>query len=87
MSTLILSFLVEGSGALEKEEMFLQFFTKENISLICHFFFIHSSFIPKFITHLFKCKPISMVGAEQVRRNWDRTVPYGFCRRSNCVTS
>uniref|UniRef100_A0A8C9EE00 VPS53 subunit of GARP complex n=1 Tax=Phocoena sinus TaxID=42100 RepID=A0A8C9EE00_PHOSS len=29
-----------------------------------------NSFIPKFITHLFKCKPISMVGAEQVRRNW-----------------
>lgn len=29
-----------------------------------------SSFIPKFINHLFKCKPISMVGAEQVRRNW-----------------
>uniref|UniRef100_A0A287BRE2 VPS53 subunit of GARP complex n=1 Tax=Sus scrofa TaxID=9823 RepID=A0A287BRE2_PIG len=28
-----------------------------------------NSFIPKFITHLFKCKPISMVGAEQVR-NW-----------------
>ncbi|KAM5273936.1 vacuolar protein sorting-associated protein 53 homolog isoform 2-T2 [Ctenodactylus gundi] len=26
-----------------------------------------NSFIPKFITHLFKCKPISMVGAEQVR--------------------
>uniref|UniRef100_A0A8D2CHP4 Vacuolar protein sorting-associated protein 53 homolog n=1 Tax=Sus scrofa TaxID=9823 RepID=A0A8D2CHP4_PIG len=25
-----------------------------------------NSFIPKFITHLFKCKPISMVGAEQV---------------------
>ncbi|XP_008693522.1 vacuolar protein sorting-associated protein 53 homolog isoform X5 [Ursus maritimus] len=24
-----------------------------------------NSFIPKFITHLFKCKPISMVGAEQ----------------------
>lgn len=28
-----------------------------------------SSFIPKFINHLFKCKPISMVGAEQVRRS------------------
>uniref|UniRef100_A0A8C8BK97 VPS53 subunit of GARP complex n=1 Tax=Otus sunia TaxID=257818 RepID=A0A8C8BK97_9STRI len=27
-----------------------------------------NSFIPKFINHLFKCKPISMVGAEQVRR-------------------
>uniref|UniRef100_A0A8C9G533 VPS53 subunit of GARP complex n=1 Tax=Pavo cristatus TaxID=9049 RepID=A0A8C9G533_PAVCR len=26
-----------------------------------------NSFIPKFINHLFKCKPISMVGAEQVR--------------------
>lgn len=25
-----------------------------------------NSFIPKFITHLFKCKPISMVGAEQL---------------------
>ncbi|KAG9328649.1 hypothetical protein JZ751_011624 [Albula glossodonta] len=25
-----------------------------------------NSFIPKFITHLFRCKPISMVGAEQV---------------------
>uniref|UniRef100_A0A8B9TPF7 Vacuolar protein sorting-associated protein 53 homolog n=1 Tax=Anas platyrhynchos TaxID=8839 RepID=A0A8B9TPF7_ANAPL len=25
-----------------------------------------SSFIPKFINHLFKCKPISMVGAEQL---------------------
>ncbi|XP_058416136.1 vacuolar protein sorting-associated protein 53 homolog isoform X2 [Diceros bicornis minor] len=25
-----------------------------------------NSFIPKFITHIFKCKPISMVGAEQV---------------------
>ncbi|XP_008693520.1 vacuolar protein sorting-associated protein 53 homolog isoform X2 [Ursus maritimus] len=27
-----------------------------------------NSFIPKFITHLFKCKPISMVGAEQISR-------------------
>lgn len=27
-----------------------------------------SSFIPKFINHLFKCKPISMVGAEQVSK-------------------
>uniref|UniRef100_A0A8D2L4I5 Vps53 N-terminal domain-containing protein n=1 Tax=Varanus komodoensis TaxID=61221 RepID=A0A8D2L4I5_VARKO len=26
-----------------------------------------NAFIPKFINHLFKCKPISMVGAEQVR--------------------
>uniref|UniRef100_A0A8C5LV40 VPS53 subunit of GARP complex n=1 Tax=Leptobrachium leishanense TaxID=445787 RepID=A0A8C5LV40_9ANUR len=26
-----------------------------------------NSFIPKFINHLFKCKPTSMVGAEQVR--------------------
>ncbi|ELV11131.1 Vacuolar protein sorting-associated protein 53 like protein [Tupaia chinensis] len=25
-----------------------------------------NSFIPKFITHLFKCKPVSMVGAEQL---------------------
>ncbi|XP_004433382.1 PREDICTED: vacuolar protein sorting-associated protein 53 homolog [Ceratotherium simum simum] len=25
-----------------------------------------NSFIPKFITHIFKCKPISMVGAEQL---------------------
>ena len=30
------------------------------------FFFSLSSFIPKFINHLFRCKPISMVGAEQV---------------------
>uniref|UniRef100_A0A8C0FYI3 VPS53 subunit of GARP complex n=1 Tax=Bubo bubo TaxID=30461 RepID=A0A8C0FYI3_BUBBB len=29
-----------------------------------------NSFIPKFINHLFKCKPISMVGAEQVRKRW-----------------
>ncbi|KAG7251957.1 hypothetical protein CRUP_026547, partial [Coryphaenoides rupestris] len=27
-----------------------------------------NSFIPKFINHLFRCKPISMVGAEQVLR-------------------
>lgn len=32
--------------------------------MYCPFFF--SSFIPKFINHLFRCKPISMVGAEQV---------------------
>lgn len=25
-----------------------------------------SSFIPKFINYIFRCKPISMVGAEQV---------------------
>lgn len=64
MSALMLSFLTEGSRALKKVSAV---FSKERISLICHFFFIHSSFIPKFITHLFKCKPISMVGAEQVR--------------------
>uniref|UniRef100_A0A3P9MMF6 Vacuolar protein sorting-associated protein 53 homolog n=1 Tax=Oryzias latipes TaxID=8090 RepID=A0A3P9MMF6_ORYLA len=29
-------------------------------------FFSFSSFIPKFINHLFRCKPISMVGAEQL---------------------
>uniref|UniRef100_A0A2K5D0V4 VPS53 subunit of GARP complex n=1 Tax=Aotus nancymaae TaxID=37293 RepID=A0A2K5D0V4_AOTNA len=38
-----------------------------------------NSFIPKFITHLFKCKPISMVGAEQVRWIWCRHLPDGFC--------
>uniref|UniRef100_A0A2K6STN0 VPS53 subunit of GARP complex n=1 Tax=Saimiri boliviensis boliviensis TaxID=39432 RepID=A0A2K6STN0_SAIBB len=38
-----------------------------------------NSFIPKFITHLFKCKPISMVGAEQVRWIWCRHLPDSFC--------
>ncbi|XP_004404152.1 PREDICTED: vacuolar protein sorting-associated protein 53 homolog isoform 2 [Odobenus rosmarus divergens] len=42
-----------------------------------------NSFIPKFITHLFKCKPISMVGAEQVRRIVIEPFSYGFCCRSN----
>uniref|UniRef100_A0A671XU47 Vacuolar protein sorting-associated protein 53 homolog n=1 Tax=Sparus aurata TaxID=8175 RepID=A0A671XU47_SPAAU len=32
------------------------------LSIICD----ESSFIPKFINHLFRCKPISMVGAEQL---------------------
>uniref|UniRef100_A0A2R8MX94 VPS53 subunit of GARP complex n=1 Tax=Callithrix jacchus TaxID=9483 RepID=A0A2R8MX94_CALJA len=38
-----------------------------------------NSFIPKFITHLFKCKPISMVGAEQVRWIWCRHLLNSFC--------
>jgi len=33
---------------------------------ICLHLSFLSSFIPKFINHLFRCKPISMVGAEQV---------------------
>ncbi|KAM8903980.1 vacuolar protein sorting-associated protein 53 homolog isoform 2-T2 [Spinachia spinachia] len=33
--------------------------------LIPHFL-LSSSFIPKFINHLFRCKPVSMVGAEQL---------------------
>jgi hypothetical protein len=28
--------------------------------------FIYSSFIPKFIQHIYKCKPVSTVGAEQL---------------------
>lgn len=71
-------FSSEGSIRTLKNEKFLQFFTKEKMNLIRHFFFIHSSFIPKFITHLFKCKPISMVGAEQVRWSWYRAVPLAF---------
>lgn len=71
-------FSSEGSIRTLKNEKFLQFFTKEKMNLIRHFFFIHSSFIPKFITHLFKCKPISMVGAEQVRWSWYSAVPLTF---------
>ena len=33
------------------------------------FYFSYSSFIPKFISQIYKCKPISTVGAEQVRRH------------------
>ena len=30
------------------------------------FVFVFSSFIPKFINHLYRCKPINMIGAEQL---------------------
>lgn len=40
--------------------------TLQKIDVFVFYFFL-SSFIPKFINHLFRCKPISMVGAEQVR--------------------
>ncbi len=44
-----------------------------------------SSFIPKFINHLFRCKPISMVGAEQVGRDSDSGV-FGFHGPSKHMT-
>lgn len=28
--------------------------------------FLCSSFIPKFINHLYRCKPLNMIGAEQL---------------------
>jgi len=33
---------------------------------LCCCKFIYSSFIPKFIQHIYKCKPVSTVGAEQL---------------------
>uniref|UniRef100_A0AAR2M4E0 Vps53 N-terminal domain-containing protein n=1 Tax=Pygocentrus nattereri TaxID=42514 RepID=A0AAR2M4E0_PYGNA len=39
-----------------------------------------NSFIPKFINHLFRCKPISMVGAEQSLTLDQRWVPNSMCK-------
>ncbi|XP_023586941.1 vacuolar protein sorting-associated protein 53 homolog isoform X1 [Trichechus manatus latirostris] len=44
-----------------------------------------NSFIPKFITHLFKCKPVSMVGAEQVRQNWHGAFALWFCHKTRIL--
>jgi hypothetical protein len=33
---------------------------------LCFCKFIYSAFIPKFIQHIYKCKPVSTVGAEQL---------------------
>uniref|UniRef100_A0A8C9G5E0 VPS53 subunit of GARP complex n=1 Tax=Pavo cristatus TaxID=9049 RepID=A0A8C9G5E0_PAVCR len=49
-----------------------------------------NSFIPKFINHLFKCKPISMVGAEQncARRlgSWSQSGMFSLFCPQNCQT-
>ncbi|KFO25532.1 Vacuolar protein sorting-associated protein 53 like protein [Fukomys damarensis] len=42
-----------------------------------------NSFIPKFITHLFKCKPISMVGAEQTVQHNADVYQAGFCHNNH----
>lgn len=39
---------------------------KMNFNLILLFLILFSSFIPKFIQHLYKCKPLSNIGAEQL---------------------